>query len=259
MYQITLLNILSIDVLSFSIVFSRLCVSLMLLPIFGSNEIPKKFILILSAYISVLVVGGVSSVGPEVYNSRIELVLLLIKNMTIGLIIGTVILITFEIIGIIAGMIAYATGLGMSQMIDPTSSENSSVVSNVLKVFVCLLFISCGGIQQLYNVVIDSFLYFPANTSIFEVVTKEELTTLLKDVFILALIIAIPFTGSALLLNCSLAVISKAAPSMNLFTIGFPLSVLLGIITLGLFSESLVSEITISLINLIDEINEIYE
>ena len=147
-----------------------------------------------------------------------------------------------------------------SSMIDPQSGGQTLVLSTVLTLFLISCFLSLDG--HLYiKITIESYVYIPIGLIFdFSEVSNVAVKTF-GDMLYLAALISLPIVGGLLLIQCSIGIITRSAPSLNLFSFGFPIaliSVFVFCIKVGPISNAF-SDLTATAINLIDEILHSYK
>lgn len=226
----------------FQLIFFRLVAFCIIVPYLGSKSIPRRLALFFAMGFTLVLAPRLIEAQP-INIEEIDINTAIIQNMIVGFMYGGALLLVFEIIAIVGVMIAYASGLGMLQMLDPSGSGNSSVITNVLNIVFGLVFIASGGLVIFIDFFSHSFGSFPIAGFEFNDLTFKLFVDEFANIIKMGVLIAIPFTGCSLLLNVALAVVSKSAPAMNLFTIGFFLSVLLGILMLGVTMPYLVADL----------------
>lgn len=240
----------------FQLVLFRIAAFAMIVPLIGTKSVPRKTALFFSVALALVMTPRITEMYPIDPNA-VDIPLELLKNLIVGFLYGGSLLLIWEIIAIAGVIIAYASGLGMLQMIDPASGGNSGVITNLLRVVFTMIFVSSGGLLLFIEFFAGSFGAFPITGITFDEITFYKIVEEFAQVFKFGVLIALPFTGAALLLNTALAVVSKSAPAMNLFTIGFPLSVLLGILALALVMPTLIADIYTYVLSLSENYKEI--
>ena len=150
----------------------------------------------------------------------------------------------------------------MSSMIDPQSGGQTLVLSTVLTLFLISCFLSLDGHLYLLKLLIESYVYLPIGLILdFSEVSNVAVNTV-GDMFYLAALISLPIVGGLLLIQCSIGIITRSAPSLNLFSFGFPIALISVFIFLylgvGPISNAF-SDLTATAINLIDEVLHSYK
>ena len=139
---------------------------------------------------------------------------------------------------IVAGQsVSAAMGLSMANMIDPNMG-NVPVVAQLLLIMSTLIFVGSGGHAILMGLVLESFQALPIGQSLLDQNHWGRLVTWSSMMFVGAVLIALPVMVTLLFINVGLGVVTKAAPSLNIFAVGFPAMVLAGLIILILSLES---------------------
>lgn len=195
-------------------------------------------------------------VDPSTYTTP-AVVLDMARNAFIGFIYGVALLCTFEVITIMGTVIANACQMGFASMVDPANGTNNSVVSNLFMIIYSLFFVSGGGLIGFITFFGDSFSYYPAMGSNILAMDLRGFAVQFGNVFSMALVLGLPFVAASLLLNTGLAVVSKMAPSFNLFSIGFPLCIMCFILSLGVCMPAVLSSINVSIAHLMHGYQEI--
>lgn len=217
---------------------------LVVCPILLDYKVPPKVLLAISLTMSFLLASNPTFmemyVEHEVTQIQLDLILL---NMFIGFMFGLVMCLAIEFVKIGAKIIAFSMGMGFSQMVDPVNGKQTDGVSSAIYVGFLLLFVSEDGLLMFYDSMLLSFLSYPVTNPMMHPAKILNLVQSVSLTFLYGVMMATPFMACGLLINCGLAVISKSAPSMNLFTIGFPLCILLGLTGLKISDVSLFTDL----------------
>ncbi len=156
---------------------------------------------------------------------------------------GFTIQLVFGALMIAGESIAMAMGLGFASMIDPTNGVNVPVMSQLFLIMTTLLFLSIGGHLTLIQLVVNSFQSLPiggggvGRDSFFSLVSWG------SQMFVGALWVAIPALISLLVITLSMGVMTRAAPQLNIFSVGFPVTMFMGFIVVILVLPGFVPRI----------------
>jgi len=126
--------------------------------------------------------------------------------------------------------IATSMGLSMAVVADPVNGHQSPVLAQFLLVIATLFFLSIGGHLIVIEMMLDSFRLIPINEFY---LNREMLWAILQWsslIFSGAIMIALPAMITLLLINSAMGVISRAAPALNVFAVGFPMTLIFGLI-----------------------------
>lgn len=164
------------------------------------------------------------------------------NQLAIGIIAGLILQMVVAAIVVAGQAIATSMGLSMANMLDPNMGS-VPVISQFLVVLGSLIFVGSGGHVILLGLILESFHTLPIGTSIF---APESLGLLMRwssMMFLGAVLLSLPVMIAMLFINVGVGVITRAAPSLNIFSIGFPASVAVGFIVLFAFLGSIIGRI----------------
>ncbi len=149
------------------------------------------------------------------------------NQIMIGLLMGLMLQVVTAAI-VVAGMsIANAIGLSMATMIDPNMG-NVPVISQFLLVMSTLIFVGLGGHALLLSLVLESFNSLPIGSNLLTTEAMKQFIAWTSMIFLGALLIALPVMVALLFINIGLGIATRAAPSLNIFSVGFPAMVFAG-------------------------------
>ncbi|MEO0576199.1 MAG: flagellar biosynthetic protein FliR, partial [Pseudomonadota bacterium] len=156
-----------------------------------------------------------------------------------GLIMGFVTQLVFDAVSLGAQTVSMSMGLGFAVFLDRVSGVNIPVIGQFYLMLSLLIFLSVDGHLQLVQLLADSFYSAPVGRVDLSAADANAVLVFSSQLFVGALRIALPAVTTLLIVNLSFGVMSRAAPSMNLFAVGFPISMLLGFIVLYLGVDGL--------------------
>jgi flagellar biosynthetic protein FliR len=125
-------------------------------------------------------------------------------------------------------VVAMQMGLGFAAMVDPQNGAQTPILSQFYVIMVVLVFLALNGHLVLMQVLVDSFTWMPVASSGLEAIDFRLLVQWASNVFSGAIGLAIPAIASLLIVNFTFGILTRAAPQMNIFAIGFPITLLLG-------------------------------
>ena len=181
--------------------------------------------------LSVLVIPLLPAV-PQVEALSLEGLLVSAQQILIGLSMGFTLQLVFGALMIAGEAIAMSMGLGFASMVDPTNGVNVPVISQFLIIIGTLLFLALGGHLTLIQLVVSSFETLPISPT---GIGRDSFWSLFawgSQMFIGALWVAIPALISMLVITLSMGVMTRAAPQLNIFSVGFPVTMFMGFIIL---------------------------
>ena len=166
----------------------------------------------------------------------------IINQLAIGAIAGLILQMVVAAMVVGGQAIATSMGLSMANLMDPNMG-NVPVISQFLIVLGSLIFVGVGGHVILLGMILESFHTLPIGTSIFSPESMGLLLRWSSMMFLGAVLMSLPVMVALLFVNIGVGVITRAAPSLNIFSVGFPASVAVGFIVLLAFMGSIIARI----------------
>ncbi|HEV3019187.1 MAG TPA: flagellar biosynthetic protein FliR [Burkholderiaceae bacterium] len=163
----------------------------------------------------------------------------LARNILVGLALGFAVRLVFVGIELAGQMIGLQIGLGFAAFFNPDSGQSENVVSSFLAMLTLLMFLAVDGHLILLSALVESFRVFPVEAAGGSPIDALAMVRAAGDVFAIALTICLPILAVMLLVNVVLGVMARIAPQLNLFAVGFPVTVLAGLAALVLFLPTL--------------------
>jgi len=153
-----------------------------------------------------------------------------VQQVGIGLAIGFAVRVVFAAVELAGEVVGFQMGLNFAAFFDPSLNSQSSAVARFFGQMASLLFVVMNGHLMVLMAVNKSFEAFPIDQNFLEALGKMKLYQLGSDLFASALWIALPMVGMLMFINLALGVISRVAPQMNIFAVGFPITLVVGLI-----------------------------
>ncbi len=198
-------------------------------PLISIRSVPARVRLILSVVIT-LVVAPLIPPLPTVEMFSYTGFMMAIAQVMIGLTTGFILQLAFAAVVFSGQSIALGMGLGFSTMVDPQSGQQVPVLSQLYTVATTLIFISLDGHLLLIQMLVDSFKTLPIGI---EGIDKAGIWSIIEwssQMFVGGFLLAMPVITSLLLVNVIFGVASRAAPQLQIFSVGFPVTLMLGLL-----------------------------
>ena len=226
--------------------FVRISAAVLVMPVLGGSFTPAR-VKILLALALTLVIAPVLPAAPPLDLLSVNGVAMLAREVLIGLAIGFVVQLVFDAIALGGQVISMTMGLGFAVFIDRQNGVNIPVLGQFFMMLGMLVFLSLDGHLAVIELLAESFRLLPLTGS---GLSQNALGSLLQwssQVFVVAAKIALPAVTALLIVNLSFGVMSRAAPTLNLFAIGFPVAMLLGFTVIFLSMDNLRESVSQSL------------
>ena len=217
-------------VASFILPLFRVTAVLMSMPVFGTTLVPRRIRLYFAVAITVVLVPGLPPM-PAVNALDLSALMLIAEQILIGSLLGFSLQLFFQAFVIAGQIISVQMGMGFASMVDPTNGVSAAVIGQFLTMLVTLLFLSMNGHLVVFEVLTESFTTLPVGGGL---MTNHywEIANKLGWVLGAALLLVLPAITALLVVNIAFGVMTRAAPQLNIFSIGFPLTLVLG---MGIF------------------------
>lgn len=198
-------------------------------PIFSSRSVPVRTRVGLAFIVAVCAQAGLPE-QPLIGLTDPMAFQVVLQQVVIGVAIGLAVRIVFASVELAGELIGLQMGLNFAGFFDPTTNSQTSTVGRFFGNITMLLFVVLGGHLMLLQVVVASFETFPVGGNAFESINRLRLHELGSVMFRYGLWIALPMIGMLLFINIVLGFVSRIAPQMNAFAIGFPLTLTAGLL-----------------------------
>lgn len=221
------------QVIYFFLIFVRISTIIALLPVFGSSSIPFQLKVGFSLLLSVILFNTVKFTGIDPASMSIGLfALLVIKEVMVGLAIGFVSMFLFTAVQFGGMLIDNEMGFGFVELADPFTDEPITVLGQFQVILFTLLFLCFNGHYFMLLAVQKSFELVPLmGVNLSEGKMLVHVTTLISNVFVLALKFSAPVYVTLFLTELSLGVVARTVPQINIFFVGMPLKIAIGLTT----------------------------
>jgi flagellar biosynthetic protein FliR len=203
----------------------RIGAFLVVSPIFGSTAIPVQVRVIAAAFLAIMVMAYSEVPDIESFN-ELRIIGVIITELLIGIAAGLILTIWFSAAVLAGEKIATSAGLGYAAQIDPNSGGQTPVVSQMLSLFMIILFLGVNGHLVVLRTMLESYNYLPIGAMPAWGAFIKGGVSAASAMFVAASIIMLPIAVVMLLINLAVGVITRSSPQLNLFSFAFPMSLL---------------------------------
>lgn len=208
--------------------FVRLSALLWAMPVFDNPAVTPRSRIILAMFLSFLV-GPTLPAMPQVDPFSLDAIVITFEQIGFGIMMGLAVRILFEVLALTGLILSMQMGLSMAMMMDPGSGDSTSLLGHLFWIMSALLFFSLNGHLITLAILVDSFTLWPVGSGLYQL-NITVLLQLFGWMFGAALLVALPAVIAMLLVNLTFGVATRSAPSLNLFVLGFPMTLLLGFV-----------------------------
>jgi flagellar biosynthetic protein FliR len=224
---------IALFVQQFFLPFARIGALLMTMPVIGTRVVPARARIIAAFFLTIMVVPFMPplQVAPSLSLGTLILVL---HEILIGVALGFGLQVVFQVCVLAGQYLAMKMGLGFASMNDPTNGVQTTVLSQFFLVLVTLTFVVVNGHLLLIELLLQSFRTLPPTRFQFEPAQAFQVVNLGGWLFASALVISLPVLTALLVVNMAFGIMSRAAPQLNIFAVGFPFTLMCGMLLVWL-------------------------
>ncbi|MET4678158.1 MULTISPECIES: flagellar biosynthetic protein FliR [unclassified Luteibacter] len=215
---------------------ARISGLMLLAPVLGSNMIPMR----IRIGLTILLTVTLAPLAPlDIRPLSAAGVAVLAQQVLIGAALGFILKLVFEAVAFGGQFVSQAMSLGFAETVNPGVGGTTPVISQFYTMLVTLLFLVMNGHLQLISLLADSFRTLPVGTQGIGAEGLWGVLTFATHLFAGAVRVALPALTAVLVVNLGFGAISRSAPSMNLFAVGFPITICLGVLAVWLSLRAL--------------------
>lgn len=200
-------------------------------PIFNSKATPMRVRLGVGVLLTLAIVPGIPAV-PQISPGSWQGLLIFAQQILIGLCMGLVMRIVMSAVDIAGEIIGMQMGLSFATFFDPDTQAQTAVIGEFLGLLATLLFLAINGHLLIIHVLARSFELAPIGFAHFSGKVWLGLLQVAGLTFASGLLLAMPIIATMLITNIALGVLTRTAPQLNIFAVGFPVTSTVGLIVI---------------------------
>lgn len=212
------------------LVLVRMSGLFILSPVFGRQNMPVILKIGFAFFLTLIYITATTNLSIDYQDSIVLYTVFIAKELAIGIIMGYVTYIIMSGIYLAGQVIDSQVGFGFANVLDPITNIQVPLTSNFYYTFIILVFMLINGHHMLIRALFYSFTVIPTGQLTFSSDVIHELTSLLGTMFEIGLRIAAPIIASIFIVDVVLGVLSKTIPEMNVFMLGMPIKIFVGLI-----------------------------
>ncbi len=213
--------------------FFRIAACLMVAPAFSAGFVPPRVRIVLAGAIAWLVVPLLPP-APDISPFSLPGLLVLAEQVLIGVALGFVLQLVFDAVGLAGQLLANTMGLSFAFNVDPLRGASTAAIGQFYVVLMVLTFLTLDGHLAVIQLLVDGFRSMPVGGDAFGADTLLRVVASGSLLFAGALSIALPGLTALMVANIGFGLISRAAPTLNIFAVGFPVSIVFGLVVMQL-------------------------
>ncbi len=205
---------------------------LMIIPVLSGEYIPTMGKVALSVAIAFLLMTSNVVTQVNYDNNVAGYIILLVREFLVGFTIGVVVYLVFSVAYFIGQLIDYQIGFSMVSVFDPIMQIQVPIVGNLLYLMMGIFLIQAGGLYAFISAIFYSYKVLPPGTA--EIIGNGNVVyyilSIITNYFVIGVQVALPLVGTVLIIDIALGLLVKAVPQMNIFVVGMPLKLFIGLI-----------------------------
>jgi flagellar biosynthetic protein FliR len=211
--------------------FCRVAALMAASPMFGANGVPTMF-KVVTAFAVTIVVSPVLPPMPAVSPTSAQGMLIMLQQLMIGYGMGMVVRLAFSAMEMGGHIMGLQMGLGFATFFDPQNGTQVPLLGQFLGIMAMLLFLSFNGHLMIIAALVESFHTLPVG-EFMAIKSWKALALAGGNIFSWGLLISLPVLAAVMMANAALGVLTRAAPQLNIFAVGFPITLGLGFVVLA--------------------------
>lgn len=172
---------------------------------------------------------------------------ILFHEILLGILMGFVLQLVFQVFIIGGQIIAMQAGLGFATMVDPSTKASVPLISQFYLMLVSLIFLALNGHLAIFDALLSSFRIMPVGEMKVGLPAVSSVLNFSGWMFKESVLVALPAILALLIVNLAFGVMTRVAPQLNIFSMGFPITLLMGMVIIRISLPGVAEQITDSL------------
>ena len=201
------------------------------MPVIGAQTVTARVRIVLTAFVTLLV-APLLPPPPDIDLVSIQAMAIVARELLIGIAMGFMLQVFLHIFILAGELMAMKMGLGFAAMNDPSTGVSTTVLSQFYLLLATLLFLSYNGHLIIIGMLVDSFQSLPIGGGGLGSGAFATIAGMGTWLFSAALVITLPVFTAVIVINMAFGAMNRSAPQMNVFTVGFPMTLIFGILVM---------------------------
>ena len=220
---------------AFILVLLRVSAMVVTIPVISDASVPARLKAALSILITLIIFPLVLTKIPQPANYPVLILMYrMAGEVMIGLIIGYAARLIIAGIQMAGDMIGFQMGLSIANIIDPMTSEQVSIITELQYLVALLIFLAVDAHHIFFSAIIQSYSLLNPLAFHFSGSLMQSIFSFSQEMFVIAVKLAAPLMAVMLFTNVGLGIVARTVPQINIFIVGMPLQIAVGLIFLGL-------------------------
>ena len=217
--------------ISFIWPLTRILGLIMVAPVFAHRSVPARVKIGLGIFIALIIAPTLPPM-PDVGLGSWHGLFILVQQLLIGMAIGFIMRVIFAAVEAAGEIVGLQMGLGFASFFDPQSASQTLVIARFFNMLALLVLLAVNAHLLLLGVLVDSFQSLPISLQPLSAAGFYNVAAFGSTVLAVGLQLALPLIAILLMTNLALGILTRSAPQLNIFAIGFPITLSVGLIML---------------------------
>jgi flagellar biosynthetic protein FliR len=227
---------------TFLLILCRITAFFVVVPVFSSRAVPTTFKVGLAVFISFIAFATLGESNPIPMDALY--ILYIVREILIGVLLGFIAYLFFTVVQVAGSLMDIQIGFAIANIIDPMSGIAAPMIGNFKFMVAILLFLNFDGHHMFIKAIIESYHWLPLQNDLFARIGDGQVSDFMVRSFItmftLAFQMSLPVLAAMFLTDMGLGLLTRVAPQFNIFVVGAPLKLIIGLaILMFLFPEFL--------------------
>lgn len=219
---------------NFILILTRVGAAVGTAPVLGGRSVPMQAKLALTLLVSLVLLAANWQRLAPLPGSWAELLAVLVQHLAVGLLLGFATGLVFAALQMAGQLVGLQVGFALADTVDPVSEFNVALLDQFYNILAALIFLAIDGHHWLMLALLRSFDLVPLTQATLNVPSPEELAVLTANVPALALQVAFPVMAALVVADVALGILVRIAPQINVFVVGMPLKVAIGLVAMAI-------------------------
>jgi len=224
MISLEIIDVIADNVPKFMLIFARLSAMCMTLPIISYPMVNPRLRITIALVLSLVMLPILNSATPEM-NNFVQLFLVLVHEITLGLILGFGARLLFEALSMAGGFIGNQMGIAIANVMDPMSRQQTPLLNQFFFLIIIMTFLSVNGHHLLIETLTKNFFLIPVGGGRLVPQLGQQIVQGGSNIFLFSLKFAAPAMVFLLLVDTAVALTARVMPQMNIFMVTLPLKI----------------------------------
>lgn len=213
---------------TFLLVFCRVGGIFTLAPVFGNQNVTRTARIAIALAFTFVFVPMVNYTPKTL--EILPFVVVILKEVLVGILMGFLCSLIFSAVTMAGSYIDISMGLGMAEMVDPSTRDRTSIMGQLQSLVATLIFLCLNGHHIMIRGLNESFSIVPVGTMIFTPEAAKGMLVVFSSIILAALKISAPVVGVIFITDVAMGIMARTVPQMNIFNVGFALKLTVGLL-----------------------------